>query len=82
MPWPVPTVGPGLRELLDVPVWLRVDIEMLLHEYAPANLSERRLELEIRLATSGTVESFLKECLMAVAEYQHVIEGLLGPPPA
>ncbi len=55
---------------------------MLLHEYGPANPSERRLELEIRLATSSTVETFLKERLMAVAEYQHVIEGLLGPPPA
>jgi hypothetical protein len=74
---PFPAVRPVVGELLDVPASLRVDIEMLQYGYAPSNRSEWRLELEMRLATSGRVEQFLQECLMAVAEYQHVVDGLL-----
>ena len=32
---PFPSVRPVLGELLDVPAWLRVDIEMLLYGHAP-----------------------------------------------
>jgi hypothetical protein len=74
---PFPAVRPVVAELLDVPASLRVDIEMLRYGYAPSNRSEWRLELEMRLATSSRVERFLQECLMAVAEYQHVVDGLL-----
>jgi len=74
---PFPAVRPVVAELLDVPAALRVDIEMLLYGYAPANPSEWHLELEMRLATSARVEVFLQECLMAVAEYQHVVDRLL-----
>jgi hypothetical protein len=74
---PFPSVRPVLGELLEVPEWLRVDIEMLLYRYVPSNPSERNLEIEMRLATSSRVEVFLQECLMAVAQYQHIVDGLL-----
>jgi hypothetical protein len=74
---PFPAVRPVVGELLDVPASLRVDIEILLYKYAPSDPSEWCLELELRLATSGRVEAFLHECLIAVAEYQHVVDGLL-----
>jgi hypothetical protein len=77
---PFPTVRPLLGELLDVPAWLRVDIEMLMHGYAPSNPSEWNVEIEMRLATSSRVELFLQECLMAVAQYQHIVDGLLDRP--
>jgi hypothetical protein len=75
-----PSVRPVLGELLDVPAWLRVDIEMLLYGHAPSNPSEWNLEIELRLATSSRVELFLQECLMAVAQYQHTVDGLLDHP--
>jgi hypothetical protein len=74
---PFPAVRPVVAGLLDVPAALRVDIEMLLYGYAPSNPSEWHLELEMRLATSARLEVFLQECLMAVAEYQHVVDRLL-----